>query len=80
MEPVAFEQATNILLKPDSLTDALCGPLPVWSNGQQCVSCWRPSWRERLSILIFGRVWLWVWSGRTQPPVRLDGKRTPFGS
>ena len=43
-------------------------PLPVWTDGEQCVSCWQMSWRERLSALIFGRVWLAVLTGSTQPP------------
>jgi hypothetical protein len=29
------------------------------------------SFRERLSALLFGRVWLFVLSGKTQPPVSL---------
>ncbi len=78
MKPIDFEQANKTLSKPEGITDEECGSLPVYSNGQQCVSCWRPSWRERLSILFFGKVWLWVWSGRSQPPVALEGKRSPF--
>ena len=54
---------------PDNVGD--CGDLPVWTDGEQCVSLWRPSLRERLSILLFGKVWLIV-IGR-QPPVSLVG-------
>ena len=50
-------------------------PLPVYTDGQQCISCWRLSWRERLSALVFGRVWLSVMSGVTQPPVWLSAER-----
>jgi len=55
-----------------------CGELPVYRGGTQLVSSWRVSWHERLSILFFGRVWLQVWGGRTQPPVALSGERTIF--
>ena len=44
-------------------------PLPIWTDGEQCVSCWRLTWRERLSALVFGRVWVAVLTGETQPPL-----------
>jgi len=44
-------------------------PLPIWTDGEQCVSCWKMSWKERLFALLFGRVWLAVLSGNTQPAV-----------
>ena len=78
MKPIAFPQATKTLQKPMSMTDEECSPLPVFTDGTQCISCWRPSWRERLAILFFGRVWCAVLSGQTQPPVWLMGSRTCF--
>ena len=63
---------------PASMTDDECAPLPVYKTGEHCISCWQPTLRERLSILFYGRVWLWVWFGNTQPPVALEGKRTVF--
>jgi len=78
MQPIKFPQANKNLVKPEGMTDEECGTLPVYSNGEQLISCWHPTWRERLSILIWGRVWLWVWSGRTQPPVALEAKRDIF--
>jgi len=71
MTPLEFEQQLIVLAKPDNMTDEECGPLPVYSDGEQCVSLWRMSWRERISALFFGRVWLQVYSGSTQPPVAL---------
>lgn len=78
MQPKPFPESNRDLLKPDGMTDEECGPLPVFTDGETCVSCWRPTWRERLSILLFGRVWLGVLSGGTQPPVWLWGVKTPF--
>jgi hypothetical protein len=43
--------------------------LPVHRDGQQIISCWRLSWRERVQLLVTGRVWLLVFSGSTHPPV-----------
>lgn len=78
MEPLKFEQQVVILTKPNNMTDEECGPLPVYSDGQQCISLWRMSWRERLSSLFFGRVWLQIYSGKTQPPVALLATRKFF--
>ncbi len=78
MTPQGFQEQTKVLAKPEGMRDDECGPLPIYNDGHTCVSCWRPTWRERLSILIFGRVWLGVVSGGTQPPVWLDGQRQIF--
>ena len=39
------------------------------------ISCWRMSWRERLRILLAGRVWLQLWG--SHPPVHIGGEN-PF--
>jgi hypothetical protein len=52
--------------------------LHVWSDGEQCVSCWKMSWRERLSAFLFGCVWLSCLSGRSQVPVALWASRNGF--
>ncbi len=80
MKPIKFPEANKELVKPKGMTDEECGSLPVWSDGQMCVSLWKPTLRERLSILFYGRVWLAVLSGNTQPPVALDGIKTIFVS
>ena len=43
--------------------------LHIFSDGEQCVSCWKMTWKERFSALFFGRVWVAVASGKTQPPI-----------
>lgn len=79
MMPRDFPEKTHELGPPPSLSEEECGRLPVCTDGKQCVSCWTPSLRERLSILFFGRVWLCVMNGdETQPPVWLAGKRAIF--
>lgn len=79
MEPMRFEQANKDLLKPEGWTDEECGSLPVYSDGRQCISLWKMTWCERLSALFFGKVWLYVISGQTQPPVGLMATREIFG-
>lgn len=75
MKPIDFPQSTKVLQKPSTMTNEECSPLHVWSDGTQCVSCWKPSFIERLKILFTGKVWLGVLSGETQPPVFLSGER-----
>lgn len=77
MKPIDFPQSTKVLQKPENMFDADCKPLPVWSDGKQCVSCWRPTFKERVRILFAGKVWLGVNAGYSQPPVYLTGE-TPF--
>lgn len=78
MEPIKFPQMNKTLGKPQGMTDEECGSLPVYSDGTYCISLWQMTWRERLSALFFGKVWLQVMSGQTQPPVALDAKNKLF--
>ena len=72
MKPTEFEYQTNILSRPKGMTENECGSLAIHTDGHTCISLWRMTWRERVSALIFGRVWLSIHSGVTQPPVALD--------
>jgi len=78
MIPANFQEANKNLLKPENMTDGECGSLPVFCDGNQCVSLWKLSWRERISIVLFNNVWLQVISGYTQPPVVLSATKTIF--
>jgi hypothetical protein len=79
MEPIEFEQANKNLLKPEGMSDEECGSLPVFTDGKQCISLWKMTWGERLSALFFGKIWLFVHMGQTQPPVALMAAREIFG-
>lgn len=69
MEPIQFPQANKNLLKPENMTDEECSSLPVYTDGQQCISLWKMTWIERLNVLLFGKLWVFVISGYTQPPI-----------
>lgn len=75
MKPIDFSQSTKILQRPSTMPESECQSLPVWSDGKQCVSCWKPTFKERVKILFTGKVWLGVLSGKTQPPVFVSGER-----
>lgn len=74
MKPIDFPQSTKVLQRPSTMTENECSSLPVWSDGKQCVSCWKPSFIERLKILFTGKVWIGVLSGNTQPPIFISGE------
>lgn len=78
MKPIKFKEATKNLLKPENMTDEECSSLWVYNDGQECVSCWRLTWKERIKALLFGKVWLGVLSGFTQPPVWMVCDKTVF--
>jgi len=81
MKPIEFEGSTNVLQpsgKTYSENVTSVQPLPIWSDGEQCVSCWKMDWRERISALIFGRVWLSILSGHRQPPACVRAVRDYF--
>lgn len=78
MEPAYFAEANRQLIKPDSMTEEECSSLFVWSEDAQCISLWKLNWRERLSALLFGNIWLTILSGETQPPVAMQAAKTIF--
>lgn len=78
MRPINFKESNRHLGKPAGMTDEECGSLHVFTDGSQCISCWKMSWRERLSALLFGRVWVSVLSGGTQPPIWAGCQKTVF--
>lgn len=77
MIPTRFPQQTVELQPPAGMTEAECGVLAVHRTGVHCISRWAPTWRERLALIFGAPVWLWVWSGNTQPPVALTTE-SPF--
>lgn len=81
MHPVRFEECNLELGAPedwDSSKDGECKGLPVFADGEQTVSYWELSWKERIKVLFFGHVWLSVRSGRSSPPVWISADRTIF--
>ena len=78
MTPIKVKQANKNLLKPHNMTAEECSSLWVYTDGKQCISCWKLSWKQRIKALLFGKVWLSVLSGGTQPPVWLDCDKTVF--
>ena len=78
MYPIKFKEANRVLLRPSNMTDDECKPLWVYTDRKECVSCWKLTWMDRIKALLFGKVWLIVLSGDTQPPVALMCEDSAF--
>ena len=81
MKPTKFDEANkNLTGSREGYSEQVeaVDPLPIFTNGEQCISLWKMSWRERFSALFFGKVWLAVLSGESQPPVALFATKVYF--
>ena len=78
MDSIQFKEANLNLLPPDGMSEKECKDLWVWSDGRMCISKWKLSWRDRIHCLFHGFIWLWVLSGKTQPPVIISAEKTVF--
>ncbi len=66
MKPIHF-QSVNKTLTGDNVD-----PLPVYHGQGMYISRWKADWKERLSILFHGTIWVAVASDR-QPPISISG-------
>lgn len=83
MVPVTFPEVNQVLApsgKQYSADVVEVKGLPIFTNGEQCVSRWSLTWRERLAVLWHGHVWLALLSGKTQPSVVLTADKTYFAT
>ncbi len=79
MKPVNFKRSNKTLQPSGAKYSAnVTGvePLHIFTDGEQCVSCWRMTWKERLNALIFGKVWVATLTGQTQPPLFVEAAKT----
>lgn len=77
MKPIKFEEATKVLGKPEGMKEK-CNDLWVYNDGIESISCWKMSWKDRIKALLYGKVWLGVRFGQSQPPVWVDCNKTVF--
>lgn len=76
LQPVDFEES-NCELHP-LLGTPNRKSIRVFSDGEACISCWKLTFLQRLSVLIFGRIWLSIKSGYSMPGTWLACGRTCF--
>ncbi len=80
MKPIKFPQVNKTLLD-NGYRSGMCkdiSSLPIWTNDEMCTSLWKMTWKERISALIFGRIWVDIISGSNQPPIALSVRRDVF--
>lgn len=75
MKPVWFSGANREFICPDVEN---CESLFAWAGNNLIISCWKLSFRERLSAFLFGTVWVTLLSQNAPPPMALDAKRDVF--
>jgi hypothetical protein len=78
MIPKTFKESNKELVKPENMTDQKCGPLPVFTNGNVCVSLWQMNFKERLHCFFHGFIWVQILSGNTQPPIAVHAEKSVF--
>lgn len=72
--PVQFEGANMLLRAPEGAENV--SNMHTFTNGMCSVSCWELSADELAEINRTGRIYLSVFSGRTQPPVFVGDEET----
>ncbi|MDW9573405.1 hypothetical protein GOA73_08450 [Sinorhizobium meliloti] len=72
--PVQFEGANMLLRAPEGAENV--SDMHTFTNGMCSVSCWQLSADELAEINRTGRIYLSVFSGRTQPPVFVGDEET----
>lgn len=74
MKLIEFPEQNLIIAKdqPEYL------PMPAFADGQRVICVWSLTWKERLRVLFFGRIWheILTFGGPVQP--QLLHVRSPF--
>lgn len=81
-KPTGFRESC-LVLQPNSSASyseniGKVAGLPIWTDGEQCVSRWKLGFIERLCVLFTGKVWVSVLSGSAQPPIAVSGAVSYF--
>ena len=66
MKPIKFKEQNKTLIGL-----GIIKPLPVYTDGIVCISCWELNFIERFKALVFGKIWIRLRSGGSQPPISL---------
>lgn len=73
MKPIEFKQMNRTLMGKRTIK-----PLPVYSDNDFCISCWRLNFIERIRALFWGTIWVQLRSGKSQPPIALMCQKKGF--
>jgi len=70
MKPITFKESNTTFAKDQPQYR----PLPAWKGkGGEVISCWKMNWKEKIKVIINGKVWLSTWTfNQPLQPQRLD--------
>jgi len=67
MKPIEFKEQ-NIIFAKDQKPYL---PLPAYQEGDNIIHCWQLSFKERIKILITGKLWIHILNFKQPPqPIR----------
>lgn len=76
--PIPFAEANKVLGRPPGLTAEECTSLEVFTDGSYCVSRWQLSDDDMKQLYSNGgKLYVLVYSGASQPPIRVQA-HSPF--
>ena len=78
MKPFKFKEQNFTLTRPYNMTEGECSSLPAYRCMGRIISCWKMSLLDRIRAVLFGKIWVDVRSGESQPPMALLCCRTAF--
>jgi len=79
MNWIRFDHCNRMLAKESPKDQAPFFPGQFFTDGTNSVYCFLATWKERIAILFFGRVWLTMKLGKDiAPAMMVSGKRTVF--
>lgn len=76
MIPQRFAESNRVMTPPPGWREEQCFDVHAFADGNQVVTCWRPTPEELMKLNLGEPVWLVIWGG-TMPPVCVTADR-PF--
>jgi len=74
MKPIKFPQSNSVLVAPRNMDSTVCENLHIFREENNIISCWQISWKELFKLFRTRKIWLYVYSYSSSPPVALEIK------
>ena len=76
MKAISFRAANDLIHRnPNAIySDSIkeIQPIPIYTNGEVCISKWKLSFMDKIRVLISGYVWVATLDDGRQPPIELS--------
>lgn len=67
MIPQRFPESNTVMRRPAGMTEEQCADIHAYTNGQQVITCWRPTPEELVKLNLGEPVWLSLMGPTMQP-------------